>query len=240
MNHRSIIKVLIALVILVAVVWSIINIATYAYNFHATPWVVFLGVVVGGSLALSVYARMVTTDKKSILWSTTGIVLFGLASCVLQTLLYRQDNAPWIAALMFGCVGPVAEGVLSALHAALSEEPQAVPPIQQAAIVEYKPRPEPTKQPQPKPVVVKEDVNNVARQQALDAINNRQGDGATSVGNVVGIDKGNASRLLKQLADEGLIERLGNGKYGPINNAVQPLPVQPAIHTNGHTAQEAV
>lgn len=236
MNHKSIIKAAIAVVIVVAVVWSIINIATYAYNFHATRWVAFLCVVVGGSLALSVYARMVTHDEKTVVWSTTGIVLFGLASCVLQTLLYLHDNAPIVAALTFGCIGPVAEGVLSALHAALSEEKDSVPPVQPQQN-EQQTDSNAAPAPQPKPIVANNEAAEELRQRALDAINNGSANGPTTVGNVVGTDKANASRLLKRLADDGLIERLGGGKYGPINNVVQPLPVAPPVHTNGHSKE---
>lgn len=123
MNHRSIIKFLIVVVISIVVVWSVINISDYAYTFHAN-WIVYtMGLALGTANALSVYAYVMARGAEVKRPAVLGIILFGGMSAVLQVLLYLQVGAPILAALAFGCFGPVAEGVLAWLHAALSEEP---------------------------------------------------------------------------------------------------------------------
>lgn len=128
MNHRSIIKWLIVMVISIVVVWSVINISDYAYTFHAN-WIVYtMGLALGTANALSVYAFVMAKTPEVKRPAVFGIVLFGGMSGVLQTLLYLQVGAPMLAALSFGWFGPVAEGVLAWLHAALSEEPASRKP----------------------------------------------------------------------------------------------------------------
>ncbi len=123
MSHRSIIKFLIVVVISIVVVWSVINISDYAYTFHAN-WVVYsMGLALGTANALSVYAFVMAKTPEVKRPAVFGIVLFGGMSGVLQTLLYLQVGAPMLAAIAFGWFGPVAEGILAWLHAALSEEP---------------------------------------------------------------------------------------------------------------------
>lgn len=124
MNHRTIIKVCIVAVILVTVVWSIVNVHDYAAHFHA-GWAVWtLGFSVGTANALSVYAFVIAKTREVRRAAGAGIILFGAMSGVLQMFLYVENGAPWAAAIAFGWFGPVAEGVLSWLHATLSEEQQ--------------------------------------------------------------------------------------------------------------------
>lgn len=126
MNHRSIIKTLIVFVIFVVVAWSVVNISEYAHQFHAS-WVVWsLGLALGTANALSVYALIIARTAEVRKPALVGILLFGGMSGALQTLLYLSAGAPWLAALAFGWFGPAAEGILSWLHAALSEEPLVV------------------------------------------------------------------------------------------------------------------
>lgn len=123
MSHRSIIKFLIVIVIAIVVVWSVVNISDYAFTFHAN-WIVYsMGLALGTANALSVYAYVMAKTPEVQRPAVLGIILFGGMSAVLQVLLYLQVGAPMLAALAFGCFGPVAEGVLAWLHAALSEEP---------------------------------------------------------------------------------------------------------------------
>jgi hypothetical protein len=124
MTHRSIIKALIILVITIVVAWSVANIADYARRFHDTPMVWSLGVALGLSNALAVYAFVIARTPAVRKPAVVGIVVFGGMSAVLQTALYFVDGANLVAAFAFGCFGPAAEGLLSWLHAALSEEPQ--------------------------------------------------------------------------------------------------------------------
>ena len=124
MTHRSIIKFLIICVISIVVAWSVVNISDYAHTFHAS-WVVWtMGAALGTANALSVYAFVMAKSAEVQRPAVIGIVLFGGMSGALQVLLYLQVGAPLLAAVAFGCFGPVAEGVLAWLHAALSEEPQ--------------------------------------------------------------------------------------------------------------------
>lgn len=123
MNHRTVIKFLIVVVISIVVVWSVANISDYAYTFHAN-WIVYsMGLALGTANALSVYAFVMAKTTQVQRPAVLGIILFGGMSAVLQVLLYVQVGAPLLAALAFGTFGPVAEGVLAWLHAALSEEP---------------------------------------------------------------------------------------------------------------------
>lgn len=122
MNHRSVIKSLIVVVIFIVVAWSVVNISDYAHTFHAS-WVVWtMGLALGTANALSVYAFVMAKSIEVKRPAVIGIVLFGGMSGTLQVLLYLQVGAPILAALAFGCFGPVAEGVLAWLHAALSDE----------------------------------------------------------------------------------------------------------------------
>lgn len=123
-THRSIIKGLIILVITIVVVWSVANIADYARRFHDTPMVWSLGAALGLSNALAVYAFVIARTNAVRRPAVAGIIVFGGMSAILQTGLYLVDGATWMAAVAFGCFGPTAEGLLSWLHAALSEEPQ--------------------------------------------------------------------------------------------------------------------
>lgn len=122
MNHRSVIKVLIVVVIGIVVAWSVVNISDYAHTFHAS-WVVWtMGAALGTANALSVYAFVMAKSAEVQRPAVIGIILFGGMSGTLQTLLYLQVGAPILAALAFGWFGPAAEGVLAWLHAALSDE----------------------------------------------------------------------------------------------------------------------
>lgn len=125
MTHRSIIKALIIVVITIVVAWSVANIADYARRFHDTPMVWSLGVALGLSNALAVYAFVIARTAAVRKPAVAGILVFGGMSAVLQTALYFVDGANIVAAVAFGCFGPAAEGLLSWLHAALSEEPQS-------------------------------------------------------------------------------------------------------------------
>ncbi len=122
MNHRSVIKFLIVVVIVVTVIWSVANVHDYAAHFHSGPMVWTLGLSVGMANALSVYAYVIARTPRVRLAAGTGIVLFGVMSASLQMFLYLVNGAPLLAAIAFGWFGPVAEGVLSWLHASLSEE----------------------------------------------------------------------------------------------------------------------
>lgn len=122
MNHRSIIKAGIIAVIAIVILWSIVNISEYARHYHDSIIVWSLGAALGLANALSVYAFVIASGKQSRVPAGIGIALFGGMSAVLQFLLYYSAGAPIEAALAFGCFGPVAEAVLSWLHAALSEE----------------------------------------------------------------------------------------------------------------------
>ena len=124
MTHRSIIKALIIFVISIVVAWSVANIADYARRFHDTPMVWSLGVALGFANALAVYAFVIARTDGVRRPAVAGIIVFGGMSAVLQTGLYWVDGANIVAAVAFGCFGPAAEGLLSWLHAALSEEPQ--------------------------------------------------------------------------------------------------------------------
>lgn len=122
MNHRSVIKSLIVVVIGIVVAWSVVNISDYAHTFHAS-WIVWtMGAALGTANALSVYAYVMAKSAEVQRPAVIGIILFGGMSGTLQTLLYLQVGAPLLAALAFGWFGPVAEGVLAWLHAALSDE----------------------------------------------------------------------------------------------------------------------
>lgn len=121
MNHRIFLQHAIVAVIAILILWSIVNVATYAYIYHAN-WIVWtLGIAIGAANAISVYAFVIAGSNRQRWPAGVGIVLFGGASGVLQMLLYTHDGAPPAAAIPFGWIGPVAEGVLSWLHAALSE-----------------------------------------------------------------------------------------------------------------------
>jgi hypothetical protein len=122
MNHRQIIKGAIIVVIGIVIVWSVVNISEYAAHFHASFVVWSLGLALGTANALSVYAFVISSSKGSRIPAGAGIILFGGMSGILQSLLYLMAGAPFIAALAFGWFGPVAEAVLSWLHAALSED----------------------------------------------------------------------------------------------------------------------
>jgi hypothetical protein len=132
-NHRFIIKFLIIPVIGVTVFYSITNVSNFAAQYHA-GWVVWLlGASVGTANALAVYSLVISkTDavRRASLW---GIFVFGTLSAILQVALYLQESAPWAVALALGTFGPVAEGLLSWLHAALSEEQVKVPGKQASA-----------------------------------------------------------------------------------------------------------
>jgi hypothetical protein len=145
-THRSIIKGLIILVITIVVAWSVANIADYARRFHDTPMVWSLGVALGLANALAVYAFVIARTIDVRRPAVAGIVVFGGMSAVLQTGLYFVDGANIVAALAFGCFGPAAEGLLSWLHAALSEEPQHT---RKTASAQREPqRPQPAAHPQ--------------------------------------------------------------------------------------------
>ncbi len=122
MNHRSIIKGGIIAVIAIVILWSIVNISEYARHYHDSIIVWSLGAALGLANALSVYAFVISSSNRSRWPAGIGIALFGGMSAILQTLLYYTAGAPIEAALAFGCFGPVAEAVLSWLHAALSED----------------------------------------------------------------------------------------------------------------------
>ena len=146
MAHRSIIKGLIILVITIVVAWSVANIADYARRFHDTPMVWSLGVALGLANALAVYAFVIARTIDVRRPAVAGIIVFGGMSAVLQTGLYLVDGANLVAALAFGCFGPAAEGLLSWLHAALSEEPQ---PARKTASAQRDPqRTQPQREPQ--------------------------------------------------------------------------------------------
>lgn len=121
-SHRDVIKVAIIIVILVTVVWSIVNVSEYAHKFHNGLVVWTLGASVGTANALSVYAFVIARTRNVKVAAVSGVILFGAMSGALQTLLYIGNGAPVVAAFAFGWFGPVAEGVLSWLHAVLSEE----------------------------------------------------------------------------------------------------------------------
>ena len=131
MDHRSVIKNLIILVIGVVVLWSIVNISQYAYEFHPNPVVWSLGFALGCANALSVYAFVIAKSQEVRNPAIAGILLFGGMSAALQIFHYLDLGAPVVAAWAFGLFGPVAEGVLSWMHAALSEE-KARKPAQNA------------------------------------------------------------------------------------------------------------
>jgi hypothetical protein len=122
MNHRSIIKGAIIFVIAIVIVWSVVNISEYAAHYHASIVVWSLGLALGLANALSVYAVVISSSNRSRVPAGIGIGLFGGMSAILQWLLYLTAGAPMLAAIAFGCFGPVAEAVLSWLHAALSED----------------------------------------------------------------------------------------------------------------------
>jgi hypothetical protein len=124
-NHRKILQATIIIVVAILIVWSIVNVSAYAYIYHASAIVVTLGIALGAANALSVYAFVIAQSSKVKWPAGVGIALFGGASGTLQMLLYLHDGAPLAAALTFGWIGPVAEAVLSWLHAALSEEESA-------------------------------------------------------------------------------------------------------------------
>jgi len=121
-SHRSIIKFLIVVVIVVTVVWSVANVHDYAAHFHNGPMVWTLGLSVGMANAISVYSFVIARTRNVKVAAVSGIILFGVMSGMLQTFLYVVNGAPVLAAIAFGWFGPVAEGVLSWLHASLSEE----------------------------------------------------------------------------------------------------------------------
>ena len=121
-SHRSIIKFLIVVVIVVTVVWSVANVHDYAAHFHNGPMVWTLGLSVGMANAISVYSFVIARTRNVKVAAGVGIALFGITSGMLQTFLYVVNGAPVLAAIAFGWFGPVAEGVLSWLHASLSEE----------------------------------------------------------------------------------------------------------------------
>lgn len=122
LDHRGVIKVAIVVVIVVTVIWSIVNVSEYAHRYHSGLVVYSLGASVGTANALSVYAFVIARARSVKVAAVVGVVLFGAMSGTLQMLLYVMNGAPWIAAIAFGWFGPVAEGVLSWLHAVLSEE----------------------------------------------------------------------------------------------------------------------
>lgn len=122
MNHRSIIKGTIIFVIGIVILWSIFNISEYARRYHDSITVWSLGLALGLANALSVYAFVISSSKRSRTPATLGIALFGGMSAILQFLLYYSAGAPIPAAIAFGGFGPVAEAILSWMHAALSEE----------------------------------------------------------------------------------------------------------------------
>lgn len=150
MTHRSIIKGLIIFVITIVVAWSVANIADYARRFHDTPMVWSLGVALGLANALAVYAFVIARSNGVRRPAVAGILVFGGMSAVLQTALYLVDGANLVAALAFGCFGPAAEGLLSWLHAALSEEPQPArkQPQAQRSPQQAQPAAGPQRQPQ--------------------------------------------------------------------------------------------
>lgn len=121
MNHRTVIQWSIVAIIAILIMWSIVNLATYAHIYHASWSVWTLGIAIGAANAVSVYAFVIAHTKDERLPAGIGIALFGGASGILQMLLYLHEGAPLAAAIPFGWIGPVAEGVLSWLHAALSE-----------------------------------------------------------------------------------------------------------------------
>lgn len=124
MDHRSIIKWAIVAVVSVVIVWSVVNISEYAHHYHDS-WVVWsLGLALGCANALSVYALIIAKTAQVRWAAVTGIILFGGMSGALQMLLYMALGAPLLASIAFGWFGPVAEAVLSWMHAALSEEAQ--------------------------------------------------------------------------------------------------------------------
>lgn len=124
-NHRKILQATIIAVVAILIVWSIVNVSAYAYIYHPSVIVATLGIALGAANALSVYAFVIAKGAKVKWPAGVGIALFGGASGTLQMLLYLHDGAPLAAALTFGWIGPVAEAVLSWLHAALSEEESA-------------------------------------------------------------------------------------------------------------------
>lgn len=121
-NHRRILQITIIVVVAILIIWSIVNVSAYAHIYHASAIVVTLGIALGAANALSVYAFVIAQTSKVKWPAGVGIALFGGASGTLQMLLYLHDSAPLAAAITFGWIGPVAEAVLSWLHAALSEE----------------------------------------------------------------------------------------------------------------------
>lgn len=121
-NHRQVIKWLILPVMLVTVGYSIVNVSEYASHYHNGQVVWLLGASVGTANAIAVYALVIAKTHRVMYAAVAGIVVFGLLSAILQTALYLTSGAPWLVALALGCFGPVAEALLSWLHAALSEE----------------------------------------------------------------------------------------------------------------------
>jgi hypothetical protein len=121
-NHRTVIQWAIVVVIVVTVLWSIVNVHDYAAKFHNGLVVWTLGLSVGTANALSVYAFVIARTRNVKVAAGVGIALFGVMSGLLQMFLYIENGAPLLAAIAFGWFGPVAEAVLSWLHAALSEE----------------------------------------------------------------------------------------------------------------------
>ena len=121
-NHRQVIKWLILPVMLVTVGYSIVNVSEYASHYHGGQVVWLLGASVGTANAIAVYSLVIAKTHRVMYAAVAGIVVFGLLSAILQTALYLQESAPWLVALALGCFGPVAEALLSWLHAALSEE----------------------------------------------------------------------------------------------------------------------
>ena len=121
-NHRQVIKWLILPVMLVTVGYSIVNVSEYASHYHNGQVVWLLGASVGTANAIAVYALVIAKTHRVMYAAVAGIVVFGFLSAILQTALYLTSGAPWLVALALGCFGPVAEALLSWLHAALSEE----------------------------------------------------------------------------------------------------------------------
>ena len=108
-----------AAMIAIVIVWSVVNVSAYAKLFHNSIFVWSIGIAVGTCNALSVFAYATTTDRTDRIPAIIGILLFGGTSGTLQSLLYLHEGAPIIAALAFGWFGPIAEGLLAWLEAAL-------------------------------------------------------------------------------------------------------------------------
>lgn len=126
MTPKQVVQWLIVAVIMTMIAWSVVNVSHYARIYHDSAIVWTLGASVGVANAVSVYCFVIAKTRQQTSASVSGILLFGGASGFIQMFLYQHDNAPLMTAVIFGWFGPVAEGVLSWLHASLSVEDDSV------------------------------------------------------------------------------------------------------------------